>query len=287
MKPLLQYAQKGLADNFRYTGPIDGVINAKCADRLQTIHFIDPLWDPDRMAIAYAQFRLNTLEGESLKVDGLLGKKTNRAWARTIGQGQSLPHDDDSSDLPGWMPGVQRVPRWNHQARPSLNPTSIILHRTAGHFATGDTACGKWGHPNGPRRKGVTLGFHFLVGKNRGEAIQFCSIKKRVSHVRRHSAKSIGIEISGDIGQYRDGLIHGEALTEFQVQEVARICLWAGAESGVPMVRISHDKRMFTHNGKHAGLLAHRDLTGNTHADSPNHDDWKAIMTVIGQNQNK
>lgn len=277
MKEVLKDAQIGLRDHFGYKGDIDGLIGRKSESSLDRIPWVNKLWGKERKAYAYVQFRLNS-KGARLTIDGIFGKKSVTAWNKIIGGVKTklskipIPRLDS-----GFMPEITHDPRWNHNSRPELKAVGIVLHRTAGHFATGDYNVGKYGHYSGSR-KGNSLGFHFLVGKKEGESIQFCSIDKKVSHVRKWAGSYIGIELSGDIGQYKDGLTHGENLTDWQIEEVARIISWVCKKLDIPITQIKHEKKMFQHNTPFHGLLAHRDLNGNTHADSPNKKDWDKII---------
>ena len=281
MKNVFKDAQKGLRDFFRYTGKIDGVIGRQSETSLNRIHFVaNTGWDRERKALAYVQFRLNS-KGEKLTIDGLWGAKSANAWKKHHGSGPPPPKGK------GLMPTsvVKEIIhdlRWNHSSRPTLNPVGIVLHRTAGYFKTGDYKAGKYGNPRGSSAPWKSVGFHFLVGKELGEIIQFCSINKHVSHVKKWAASYVGIEISGDVGQYKDGLIHGEPMTDWQLETVAKIVDWISKEKNIPLVRINHKKQMFQESKAFHGLLSHRDLDGNDHADSPNNADWKELMRRLG-----
>ncbi|MCG8602885.1 MAG: N-acetylmuramoyl-L-alanine amidase [Verrucomicrobiales bacterium] len=216
-------------------------------------------------------------KGATLEIDGLWGTRSQNAWEKYGPNGQSsgAPQTPTSS---GWMPNINHVPRWNHSSRPALNAKGIVLHRTAGYFSTGDYAVGKWGNYRGQSHKGSSLGFHFLLGEEEGEWIQFCSIKKHVSHVRVWSSHYVGIEFSGDVGQYRDGYKYGEDLTDWQIKKGVQIIKWITGQLGIPRDELQHQSKMFQHDSVFHGLLGHRDLSGNTHADSPNKGDWARIM---------
>ncbi len=281
MKEVFKHAQVGLKKFFGYKGKIDGLIGRKSETALNKIHWINSTgWDRERKAIAYAQFRLNA-EGAKLKIDGLWGSKSKKAWIKHgPGSGNTAPGPETPTSS-GWMPGVQHVPRWNHSSRPTFAAKGIVLHRTAGHFDTGDYAVGKWGNYRGRSHKGSSLGYHFLIGKNDGEVIQFCSIKRHVAHVRKWSRSYVGIEFSGDIGQYRDGYKHGEDLTTWQINTGVKVIKWITKQLNIPRVEVTHQSSMFKLNTVFNGLVGHRDLSGNTHADSPNKGDWKKIMDAL------
>jgi hypothetical protein len=47
------------------------------------------------------------------------------------------------------------------------------------------------------------------------------------------------------------------------------------------MVEIEHQSAMFQQSTAFHGLVGHRDLSGNDHADSPNKNDWAKIMNLL------
>jgi hypothetical protein len=224
-----------------------------------------------------------SLGSPPLKVDGLWGPKSTRRLTSYLSRGSATPVPapvPPAATDSAILPNITYDPHWNVAAFPQFRPKGIVLHRTAGYFSTGDYAVGKWGHYNGPRTKGQTLGFHFLVGKNSGEIIQFVPADRRVNHVKYWSPHYLGIEISGDVGLYRDGYFYGEALTDWQIEMTAKICHWVGKLHNIPMVEVAHERQMHT-VGIFEGLVGHRDLSRNDHADSPQKADWAKIMSAI------
>ena len=173
MIEVFKYAQRGLKKNFGYKGSIDGLVGRGSESALNRIRGMkDTGWDAERKAIAFAQVLLNDA-GAKLEVDGLWGKRSGDAWVK-FGPGKKKKKEvmipgRERSAADGWMPRVVHDPRWNHDSRPKLNAVGIVLHRSAGHFATGDYKAGKWGSAAYPAKKGTTLGYHFLIGKRDGE----------------------------------------------------------------------------------------------------------------------
>jgi hypothetical protein len=289
MKDIMKKAQEILRDRGYYTGAIDGDIGRlSTAATAKLVEFQRTNWDARRKCHGLVQAFLNavspSLGSPPLLVDGLWGPKSTRRWTAYLAKTGAPPAPTPVAAATGSaiMPKVTYDPHWNVAAFPTFQPTGIVLHRTAGYFDTGDYAVGKWGHYNGPKTKGQSLGFHFLVGKNPGQIIQFVPADKRVSHVKAWSAHYLGIEISGDVGLYGDGYLRGEALTDWQIEMTAKICKWAGKLHGIPMTEVAHQSQMHTVGVFH-GLVGHRDLSRNDHADSPNKADWAKIMTEIGR----
>ena len=287
MEQVYKFVQRGLKKNFKYTGPIDGDIGRGSEAALNRVRGLkDSGWHRSRKAKAFAQILLNE-SGAGLGVDGLWGSKSDQAWLKygPNKKKKKNPSTISNSGISGdgWMPGVVHDPRWNHSSCPALRAGGIVLHRSAGHYGTGDYNAGKWGNAShsSTGKKGTTLGFHFLIGKNEGEVIQFCSIHKKVSHVKRWASSYVGIEFSGDIGQWKDGLVNGEDLTKWQLDVGIEMINWICGELGIPKKRIKHNNKMFQLDEPFKGLLAHRDLSGNNHADSPNKSDWKKIMAGL------
>lgn len=286
MKEVLKKAQEILRDRGYYCGKIDGDIGKLSATATaKLVEFQRTNWDARRKCLGLVQAFLNavspSLGSPPLFVDGLWGPQSTRRWTAFLTR-TGTPSEDKRDSAPAIMPKVTYDPHWNVAAFPKYQPTGIVLHRTTGYFNTGDYKVGKWGHYNGPATKGRSLGFHFLVGKNPGQIIQFVPADQRVNHVKAWSANYLGIELSGDVGLSRDGYVYGEALTDWQIEMTAKICKWAGKLHGIPMTEVAHAREMHTVGVFH-GLVGHRDLSRNDHADSPNKADWAKIMAEIGR----
>lgn len=279
--PILILAQQGLKARGLYTGEIDGNIGKASTAALNKIFELQRTgWDPRRKALAFAQMELNK-HGADLVVDGLWGNASINAWNDYIKEATPLTPDVHKIIPPsggGIVPGITYDPHWNVSSFGPLSAKGVVLHRTTGYFNTGDYAVGKWGHYNGPKTKGRSLGFHFLIGKDPKQSIQFVPINKLVNHVKHWSSAYIGIELSGDVGQYKDGYLHGkDPLTEWQLTETARILKWINSVTGIPLVEVTH-ATMMHQTGVFNGLVGHRDLTNNDHADSPRKDCWAKLM---------
>lgn len=259
---VIKIAQKYLQKKELYKGNIDGIISSKTKAALQNLPSLTRQTDYEK-CIAIIQSELG------VTVDGVWGPETEGAFQKHYGL------------LPGsWMPEIRHVRRWNERSLPKMQPKGIVLHRTTGYFSTGDYAVGKWGNSWGPKKKGKMLGFHFLVGKNKGELIQFVPINKRVNHVKAYSSSYIGIEISGDVKQYRDGRLYGEPMTEWQKQTVLEIIRYCCETKNIPTRFCQHVKKMHT-MGVYRGIVGHRDLKLNDHADSPNVQDWEEMSLQL------
>lgn len=278
MKDVYKFVQKKLKKDYGYEGPINGEVDVATGHALNRIFELDRTgWDRSRKANAVAQMLLND-DGAKLVVDGIWGHKSQSAWAKATGATAPVP----LSAVPGsgWMPGLIHDPRWNVDDLPDYAPKGIVLHRTAGHYATGDYSVGKWGHSGGITKKGKSLGFHVLIGKEQNQVIQFVPSTKRVNHVKAWSGHFFGIELSGDVGMWKDGYVNGEPLTAWQIETVVKVIKWVAGMHGIPKVECTRHDEMHK-MGVFDGLVGHRDLTSNDHADSPNKADWATIMSKL------
>lgn len=117
------------------------------------------------------------------------------------------------------MPGIPYDPGvW---PRGNLTPVAGILHRTIGHWA-GDYNIGK--HGRGPTDPDMT-GFHFLIGQNKDQWVQFYSTIVRCNHAAGANTWAIGIEFSGQ---------NFEPLTPWQLDRGAAVIQWVSATHMIP-----------------------------------------------------
>ena len=146
-------------------------------------------------------------------------------------------------------------------ARGVFKPTAIILHRTYGKWS-GDYNIGKNG-----RREGKTIapiGFHFLIGKDEGQWVQFYDTAVKCNHAAGGNSWAIGIEISGR---------NEDPLTDWQVRALRWI---------LTAVCDAHDiPKMYTDTGARRRLnlcMPHALVPGSTHTDKITRADWDRVF---------
>ena len=83
------------------------------------------------------------------------------------------------------------------------------------------------------------------------------------------------------MGQGNDGFKFGEPLTEWQLKTGVKVIKFITNKLNIPRVEVSHKSQMFQQSTAFHGLVAHRDLDGNDHADSPRKADWKKITDAL------
>lgn len=142
-----------------------------------------------------------------------------------------------------------------------LVPSAIVLHRTYGVLGK-DTYKGAYSiGKNG--RGGVGIGFHFLVGKNEGQVVQFYDTSTGAAHAKGANSWSVGIEFDG---------VNEDPLTDWQVAQAAKIIAAACDAHRIP--------RTYTTSGQRrriAGCLPHSLVPGSDHGDLVTVDDWNRI----------
>ena len=161
------------------------------------------------------------------------------------------------------VPGVP-FDQGNHP-QGNLNPTAVVVHRTYGTL-DGDGfksaySIGKNG------RAGVGIGFHFLVGKNEGQWVQFYDTNIKAAHAKGANSWAIGIEFDG---------VNQGPLTDWQVRAGAVICAAISNAHGIPLTYYDGPRQQV------GGFLAHSSVPTSTHTDRLTHEDWGRIVAQIG-----
>jgi N-acetylmuramoyl-L-alanine amidase len=132
------------------------------------------------------------------------------------------------------------------ESQGSLNPTAVILHRTYGSW-NGDYSVGV-----GTGRPGI--GFHFLVGKESGQWVQFYDTRTKCSHCAGANSWAVGIEFTGK---------NEEQLTAWQVQAGGEIVRWLSGDVGVPLDAYYDGPR----KGQSREYRGHRTVADSDHTD--------------------
>lgn len=152
------------------------------------------------------------------------------------------------------MPRMPGVPQDNGYTAGGLNPVAVVCHRTYGGWS-GDYSVGK-----GARGK---IGFHFLVGKNEGQWVQFGDTSRLMYHAKGANAWSIGIEVTG---------VNEDVFTDWQTRACRAIVEWISATHGIPKSYVDSGR-----TGRRAGFIAHNAVAGSTHTDRWG-DNWTRVM---------
>lgn len=139
----------------------------------------------------------------------------------------------------------------------SLRPTAIVLHRTYGTL-NGDGYNGAYViGKNG--RGGVGIGFHFLVGKNEGQWVQFYDTNVKAAHAKGANSWAVGIEFDG---------VNEGPLTDWQVRAGAWIISCVTEEHQIPRSYYNASR------AKVNGVLPHSSVPGSDHTDMVTRADW-------------
>lgn len=139
------------------------------------------------------------------------------------------------------------------------SPTEVICHRTYGSWP-GDYGVGKGS------RGGIS--FHFLVGTDEGQWVQFVDTNEVAYHARGDNTGTIGIEVSGT---------DGDVMTDWQVRALGHICRWISDTHGIPLVHYQGG-RTSTFNG----WRDHNQVAGSDHTDYWSETDWARIVAAAG-----
>lgn len=139
-------------------------------------------------------------------------------------------------------------------------PTQVVCHRTYGSWA-GDYGVGKGS------RKGI--GFHFLVGKQQGQWVQFYDTAQRCNHAAGGNRDSIGIEVTGT---------DTDVMTGWQVEALGQLVQWLADTHGIPATKYHGPRTSFF-----AGYRDHADVAGSTHTDYWSDADWARIVAHAGE----
>lgn len=157
----------------------------------------------------------------------------------------------------GRCPGVPFDPGPSHG---SQNPTEVIAHRTYGRW-NGDYAVGK-----GSRG---SISFHFLVGKDEGQWVQFVDTNRVAYHAKGDNVGTIGIEVGGS---------DADVMTDWQVRALGHICRWISDEHDIPLVKYRGGRTSTFH-----GWRDHRQVAGSDHTDGWTESDWARIVAAAAE----
>jgi hypothetical protein len=127
-----------------------------------------------------------------------------------------------------------------------LNPTAVILHRTYGSW-NGDYSVGV-----GTGREGI--GFHFLVGKNSGNWVQFYDTRTKCSHAKGANSWSVGIEFEGK---------NEEPLTDWQIEAGGKVVRWLSGDIPISLDAYYDGPR----KGQSSEYRGHRTVADSDHGD--------------------
>lgn len=139
------------------------------------------------------------------------------------------------------MPGIPHDLRAGYGG---LSPVAAICHRTYGGWG-GDYSVGKGS-------RGV-ISFHFLVGKEAGQWVQFVDTNRVAYHAKGANGWSIGIEVTGT---------NEDDFTGWQLEKVGEIVRWIHDTHRIPLVYVDADRA-----GQRAGFVAHNAVAGSSHTD--------------------
>lgn len=141
-------------------------------------------------------------------------------------------------------------------------PNAGVLHRTYGAFGrdtyNGAYQVGKYG------RAGLGIGFHFLIGKNEGQWVQFYDTTMKAAHAKGANDWAVGIEFDG---------VNEEGLTPWQLRCGAHI-LGALSEQ-IPLTYYSGARARVT------GWLNHASVPHSTHTDMVTKRDFDMMLSLI------
>lgn len=158
-----------------------------------------------------------------------------------------------------WMPGIPHDQGTCPQG--TIRPLGVVAHRTYGSWG-GDYSVGKGSNP--------PVGFHFLVGKQTGQWVQFYDSTTRCAHAGTNANGndiSVGIEVEGT---------NGEPMTPWQVDRVRDIVSWLKLTHNIALeyrFSTAHDLR-----ADH-GYIPHSAVKGAEHSDYWTLDDWNRITS--------
>lgn len=147
-----------------------------------------------------------------------------------------------------------------------LTPTAVVLHRTYGALGQdqyrGAYSVGKFG------RSGMGIGFHFLIGRNEGQWVQFYDTSIEAAHAKGANSWSIGIEFDG---------VNEDALSDWQVRAGAIIAAAISDRHGISLTYYDGARKRVN------GFLPHASVPGSTHTDRVTRGDWDRILAATNR----
>lgn len=156
------------------------------------------------------------------------------------------------------MPWMSALPHDLTNGHGDLSPIAAVCHRTYGGWS-GDYAVGKGAR--GP------IGFHFLVGKEAGQWVQFTSTDEVCYHAKGANGWSVGVEVTGT---------NEDPFTDWQVAACAQIVAWLHETHGIPLDYVDAGRA-----GPRAGFVAHNAVAGSDHGDRWGAN-WDRIVAATG-----
>lgn len=160
------------------------------------------------------------------------------------------------------VPGI-KYDQGNHP-QGILVPTAIVLHRTYGPRGDGYAGAYSIGK-NG--RGGVGIGFHFLVGKNQEQVVQFYDTTTKAAHAKGANGWAVGIEFDGQ---------NDQPLTAWQLEQGARIIKAVTDAHRIPRTYYDGPRT------KVSGVLPHASVPGSDHTDTVTRSDWDRMVALMG-----
>ena len=162
------------------------------------------------------------------------------------------------------VPGVPFDQGRHPQGKFSGNfPVAGVLHRTYGVFGKDGYRSAYNIGKNG--RNGVGIGFHFLIGKNEGQWVQFYDTDVKAAHAAGANTWAIGIEFDG---------VNEDVLTDWQVRAGAHIL--AAMADKIPLTYYDGPRKLVR------GWLNHASVPGSDHTDKVTREDWARLVARAG-----
>lgn len=155
------------------------------------------------------------------------------------------------------VPGIP-FDQCNYRGR-RISPIGGVLHRTYGRWP-GDYSVGK-NNPN-------LTGFHFLIGKDEGQWVQFNDTSQHCNHAPGANSSCVGIEFTGK---------NEQPLTDWQVKAGAFVIATVSNAHGIPLNYYDGGRRTPT-----PGWTNHASVLGSDHSDRITTDDWNRMAALAG-----
>lgn len=146
------------------------------------------------------------------------------------------------------MPGIPQDPGSN--PRGGFSPIGVVKHETFGGW-NGDYSVGVGNADD-------VIGFHFLIGKNEGQWVQFYSIFTKCNHAAGGNSYYVGIEVTGS----------NDEMTDWQRRASKAVCSFIMDEGSMPGVHATGGRQ-----GAFNGFINHLQVLGSDHDDYWHEDD--------------
>lgn len=155
---------------------------------------------------------------------------------------------------------VPGVPYDQGSTHGPLNPIAICLHRTYGGWV------GSYGVPKGS----TGIGFHFLVGRDVGQWVQFADTSQKCWHAAGGNSWSVGVEFVG---------VNEDRLTDWQVTAGAQVIDAVCRHHHIPLVCMNPGAGRPPPS---AGVRHHANVPGSNHTDFVQMADWQRLVAAMG-----